>query len=129
MRAVSASKNTNLCDVTISKKLIVSENDHAVKTRVPGTWEENARYVWIQKDNIMDIHNGKTMLTFLDGGKDYKLYDKENRVSETVKGEELYSHYDKVEAAVRERYEKIQTKEESRTKAVPAAKKNTAKTR
>ena len=38
MRAISASKNTNLSDVTISKKLIAEENDHAVKTRVPGTW-------------------------------------------------------------------------------------------
>jgi hypothetical protein len=36
MRAISASKNTNLSDVTISKKLIAEENDHAVKTRVPG---------------------------------------------------------------------------------------------
>ena len=37
MRAISASKNTNLSDVTISKTLIAEENDHAVKTRVPGT--------------------------------------------------------------------------------------------
>ena len=36
MRAISASKNTNLSDVTISKTLIAEENDHAVKTRVPG---------------------------------------------------------------------------------------------
>ena len=30
MRAVAASKNANLSDVTISKKLIIEENDHAV---------------------------------------------------------------------------------------------------
>ena len=30
MRAVAASKNANLSDVTISKKLISEENDHAV---------------------------------------------------------------------------------------------------
>ena len=42
MRAVAASKNANLSDVTISKKLIIEENDHAVKTRVPGTWGEEA---------------------------------------------------------------------------------------
>ena len=66
MRAISASKNTNLSDVTISKKLIAEENDHAVKTRVPGTWGKDVRYVWLHKDNVMDIHNGKTMLTFLD---------------------------------------------------------------
>ena len=115
MRAVAASKNTNLTDVTISKTLIIQENDHAVKTRVPGTWGDTARYVWINKENIMDIHNGKTMLTFLDSGKNYKLYDEQNRVVETKKGDELYKHYDKVESAVRERYEKSQTKENVKT--------------
>ena len=50
MRAVAASKNANLSDVTISKKLIIEENDHAVKTRVPGTWGEEARYVWLRKE-------------------------------------------------------------------------------
>ncbi|WP_456056076.1 lantibiotic dehydratase [Agathobacter sp.] len=62
MRAVAASKNANLSDVTISKKLIIEENDHAVKTRVPGTWGEEARYVWLRKENIMEIHGGKTIL-------------------------------------------------------------------
>ena len=81
MRAVAASKNANLSDVTISKKLIIEENDHAVKTRVPGTWGEEARYVWLRKENIMEIHGGKTMLTFLDSTKDYKLYDEQNRVN------------------------------------------------
>ena len=108
MRAVAASKNANLSDVTISKKLIIEENEHAVKTRVPGTWGEEAKYVWLRKENIMEIHGGKTMLTFLDSTKDYKLYDEQNRVVTTQKGTELYTHYDKVESSVRERYEKVQ---------------------
>lgn len=118
MKAVSASKNMNLSDVTISKNLIVAENEHAVKTRVPGTWGENARFVWLNKENVMDIHNGKTMLTFIDSNKNYKLYDDQNRVVETKRGEELYGHYDKVESSVREKYEKTQTetKETKRTK-------------
>lgn len=118
MKAVAASKNVNLSDVTISKNLIVAENEHAVKTRVPGTWGENARFVWLNKENIMDIHNGKTMLTFIDSNKDYKLYDEQNRVVETKSGEELYEHYDKVESSVRERYEKTKTevKETKHTK-------------
>lgn len=128
MMAVSASKNMNLSDVTISKTLIVLENDHAVKTRVPGTWGRDARYVWLNKENIMDIHNGKTMLTFIDNGKNYKLYDEENRVVETKRGEELYSHYDKVESSVREKYEKSQSKEVSHSKTVEGQKKTTTKT-
>lgn len=125
MMAVSASKNINLSDVTISKTLIVQENDHAVKTRVPGTWGENARYVWLKKENIMDIHNGKTMLTFIDNSKDYKLYDEANRVVETKRGDELYGHYDKVESSVREKYEKTQVKEETKTKTMQQTKKTT----
>lgn len=125
MMAVSASKNINLSDVTISKTLIVQENDHAVKTRVPGTWGEKARYVWLKKENIMDIHNGKTMLTFIDNSKDYKLYDEANRVVETKRGDELYGHYDKVESSVREKYEKTQVKEETKTKTVQQTKKST----
>ena len=112
MRAVSASKNMNLSDVTISKNLIVEENEHAVKTRVPGTWGDNARFVWLNKENIMEIHNGKTMLTFIDSNKNYKMYDAQNRVVETKRGEELYTHYDKVESNLREKYE--QTKTETR---------------
>lgn len=107
MRVVAASKNMNLSDVTISKTLIVQENEHAVKTRIPGTWGDMAQYIWINKENIMEIYNGKTMLTFLDKNKDYKIYDDDNRVVNTMKGEELYKgHYDKVESGVRERYEK-----------------------
>ncbi len=121
MRAISATKDTSLSDITISKKLIVDENDHAVKTRVPGAW---GKYMWINKENIMEIHNGKTMLTFLDRNKDYKIYDEENRVLETVRGEKLHSNnYDKVEAAIRERYEKSQ----SQTKTARPVKKDTVK--
>lgn len=117
MKAVSASKNLNLADVTISKTLIVSENDQAVKTRVPGTWGDKARYVWLNKENIMDIHNGKTLLTFFDKEKAYKIYDEENRVVETIKGDALYSnHYDKVESTIREKYEKSQNKPKNVTK-------------
>ena len=131
MRAVSTSKNMNFSDVTISKNLIVAENEHAVKTRVPGTWGENARFVWLNKENVMDIHNGKTMLTFIDSNKNYKLYDEQNRVVETKRGEELYSHYDKVESSVREKYEKTQTetKETKRTKTPDGTKTQTTTTK
>ncbi|MGB4659915.1 MAG: PcfB family protein [Mobilitalea sp.] len=114
MRAVSASKNLNLSDVTISKTLIVEENDLAIKTRVPGTWGDNTCYVWFRKENVMEIHNGKTILTFLDTSKEYKMYDKENRVVDNKKGEELYRQYDKIESSIRERYEKTTTKEKSK---------------
>lgn len=111
MRAISKSKDMNLTDITISKTLIAKESETAIKTRIPGTWGEDVRYIWVRKENIMEIHSGKTILTFLDPKKDYKIYDKDNRVVSTMKGQDLYDkHYDKVESAVRERYEKSQKK-------------------
>ena len=73
MQAVAAAQNPDLADITVTKKLITEENDHAIKTRIPGTWGENAQYVWINKDKAMEIHEGKTILTFLDCNKDYKI--------------------------------------------------------
>ena len=59
----------------------------------------------------MEIHSKKTILTFLDRDKDYKIYSKDNRVIGTMKGEELYQgHYDKVSAEVRKRYIDTQQK-------------------
>lgn len=111
MQTISAAQNKNLFDITITKKLILEENDHAVKTRIPGMWGENARYLWINKENAMDIHDGKTILTFLDGEKEYKLYSEDNRVVGTMKGKDLYEgHYDSVAAEVRKRYKEAEKK-------------------
>lgn len=119
IRAVSASKNPELSDITISKTLIKEENAHAVKTRVPGTWGSQTRYVWMDKENVMDINHGKTMLTFINEKKQYKLYDSENRVVSTISGGELYSHYDKVSHEVRKRYD--EKKVQSKTKKAETA--------
>ena len=57
----------------------------------------------------MEIHNGKTLLTYLDQRKNYKIYSDDNRVISTILGEKLYQgHYDKVEKTVREHYSKVQ---------------------
>ena len=117
IKAVSRSKNVALVDITLNKSLITEENDLAIKTRVPGTWGDNVRYLWIAKENVMEIHEGKTILTFIDKEKDYKLYDENNRVAEMKKGETLYSnHYDSVEIGVRQRYDKMKKDKEKREK-------------
>ena len=111
MQNIFAAQSKNLVDITITKKLIVEENDRAVKTRVPGMYGDNARYIWINKENAMDIHDGKTILTFLDSDKTYKLYSEDNRVVGTMKGKDLYDgHYDSVAAEVRKRYKEAERK-------------------
>lgn len=122
MQTISAAQNKNLVDITITKKLILEENDHAVKTRIPGMWGENARYLWINKENAMDIHDGKTILTFLDSEKEYKLYSADNRVVGTMKGKDLYEgHYDSVAAEVRKRYKEAEKKAAAMNKALNKA--------
>ncbi len=126
MQTIAAAQDKNLVDITITKKLIMEENDHAVKTRIPGMWGENARYLWINKDHAMDIHDGKTILTFLDSDKDYKLYSADNRVVGTMKGKDLYEgHYDSVAAEVRRRYKEAEKKAAAmnRAKKAPVPKK------
>lgn len=123
MQAVSMAQNKSLVDVTITRKLITEENDHAVKTRVPGTWGENVRYLWIDKQKAMEIHDGKTILTFLDKDKDYKLYSSDNKIIATMKGSDLYEgHYDSVAAEVRKRYQAAEKKAAARWKKTPAPK-------
>lgn len=127
MQAVAAAQNPDLTDITITKKLITEENDHAIKTRIPGTWGENAQYVWINKDKAMEIHDGRTILTFLDRNKEYKIYSADNRVVGTMKGKDLYEgHYDRVSAEVRKRYADMERKakeQELMRKKKPAPKK------
>ncbi len=124
VQAVSQAHNKNLLDISISKKLIAEENDHAVKTRIPGTWGENARYLWIEKEKVTEIHSGKSILTSLDSGKEYKLYSSDNRVAGTMNGGQLYeNHYDRVEAEVRKRHAEVKKKAEEQKRLAAAEKK------
>lgn len=92
-------------DITIAKNLVAEENEQAVRTRIPGTWGEHARYLWIDRKNITDIHSGRTILTFLERDREYRLYDSNNRAVSVMRGNDLYeSHFDKVAAEVQKRY-------------------------
>lgn len=111
MQTISAAQNKNLVDITITNKLVIEENDYAFKMRVPGMWGENAKYLWINKENTTNIHDGKTLLTFLDTEKQYKLYSTDNRIIGTMSGRDLYDgHYDSVAAEVRKRYKDAERK-------------------
>ena len=117
VQVVAASKDPDLVDITITKKLVAEENGHAIKTRVPGTWGENARYIWLGKDRMMESDDGKSILVFLERGRDYELYAADNSVAGVIKGKDLYEgYYDEVDAKVRERYERALGKSGEREK-------------
>lgn len=93
----------NFPDITIDRGLVHEENEKAVKTRVPGTYGDNIRYMWLSKDNVTEVNEGKTLLAFIDLNRKYKLYGKNNEVVQTMNGNELYSHYSEVNDSVRNR--------------------------
>lgn len=129
MQTASQVYNKNLLDISVSKQLIAEENDHAIKTRIPGTWGENARYLWIEKEKISEIHSGKSILTSLEKDKEYKLYSSDNRIAGTMNGGQLYeNHYDRVEAEVRRRHAEAKKKAEERKRLAAAEKKAAAVT-
>lgn len=98
-----AEYSKNFPDITIDRGLVHEENEKAVKTRVPGTYGDNIRYMWLSKDNITEVNEGKTLLAFIDLKRNYKLYGKHNEVVQTMSGNELYSHYSEVNDSVRRR--------------------------
>ena len=51
------------------------------------------KFLWLKKENIRDAYNGKSILTALDKEKDYKIYDVNNNILGSMKGEELYLRY------------------------------------
>lgn len=89
-------------DITISKELIYDETKDAIKTKVPGTWGNNVRYLWIEKKDIIDVYGGKSMLTHLSEDKEYDLYSEAGNIAITMKGKDLYrNHYEPVNSQVR----------------------------
>lgn len=68
-------------DITIDKSsLVYDDNEFEYKTRVPGTFGEDIRYLWIKKDDVDEINEGKTILTSLDDESKYMLYDKDDNL-------------------------------------------------
>lgn len=105
IHVIGAAKNPNLVEITVAKKMIEEENDHAMKMRIPSTWGKEARYLWVEKQDLMEIHQGKTLRTFLDKEKEYSLYSAHNEKVGKIKGEQLYQqYYDKTAAFRKERY-------------------------
>lgn len=83
--------------ITIDKSLIQEETEEEIKTRVPGTFSDNIRFLWIKKDNCEEINSAKTILTSLNENSTYMLYDRFGNIAENISGKQLYeAHYDPV---------------------------------
>lgn len=96
--------------ITVSEELVAEETENALKTRVPGTWGENVRYLWLDKDKVKDINDDKTILTYLDKNKEYELFSVDDKVVDTIKGESLgEEHYDSVGEDIIKQFDLLDT--------------------
>ncbi len=85
-------------DVTISREinsLVEEETETQIKTRVPGTYGKNVRYVYFDKDGLEEVHGGRSYKVHIDPEGSYELYGADGTAAENVKGEELLRHYDR----------------------------------
>lgn len=91
-------------DITISRKLYEEENLTSIKTRVPNTYGDNVRYLWIDKSDVVSINCGKTFFAYLNKDKEYELVDRDGRIAEKLTGQNLQKqHYDNVDVNVKHR--------------------------
>lgn len=91
-------------DITISRKLYEEENLTAIKTRVPNTYGDNVRYLWIDKSDVVSINGGKTFFAYLNKDKEYELVDRDGQIAEKLTGQNLQKqHYDSVDVTVKHR--------------------------
>jgi len=99
---LSEDKKTN--DITINVGLIEeTDSKGSIKTRVPGTWGEQIRYLVLEKEAYKKIHDGKTILTSLLADESYNLYDKDDKAVATILGKEIYRYYDETARKIHER--------------------------
>ena len=109
-------------DITISRKLYEEENLTSIKTRVPNTYGDNVRYLWIDKSDVVSINGGKTFFAYLNKDKEYELVDRDGRIAEKLTGQNLQKqHYDNVDVNVKHRalQEQRRGKSEKKQKARP----------
>lgn len=91
-------------DITISRKLYEEENLTSIKTRVPNTYGDNVRYLWIDKSDVASINGGKTFFAYLNKDKEYELVDRDGQIAEKLTGQNLQKqHYDNVDVNVKHR--------------------------
>lgn len=110
-------------NITIDESLVFSDKAGMIKTRVPGTYGENIRFLMVGQSDVEYINNDKTILTSLKADKTYNLFDSDNKIVEKISGQKLFDgHYDPV--TLNKQNEDIELVEENSTLQNDEQKKN-----
>lgn len=93
----SLDNKSNEINITIDECLVYNDKAGMIKTRVPGTFGDNIRFLMLSKSDVEYINNDKTILTSLNADKTYNLFDSDNKIVEKISGQKLFDgHYDPV---------------------------------
>ncbi len=116
-------------DVTISREinsLVEEETETQIKTRVPGTYGKDVRYVYFDKDGLEEVHGGRSYKVHIEPERIYQLYDRSGAAAGSVYGEELLTHYDRKDrdGAVMEDPEAVKTSRAEKSAAEPSNEKS-----
>lgn len=119
----SLDNKSNEINITIDESLVFSDKAGMIKTRVPGTYGENIRFLMVGQSDVEYINNDKTILTSLKADKTYNLFDSDNKIVEKISGQKLFDgHYDPV--TLNKQNEDIELVEENSTLQNDEQKKN-----
>lgn len=85
-------KQGDISCITVSNVMVTEENERAWKTRIPGTYGDNARFLWISKDRASSVFGGKGILTYLKNDEYYSVETK-NGETKKMKGRDIAGYY------------------------------------
>lgn len=112
-------------NITIDESLVFSDKAGMIKTRVPGTYGENIRFLMVGQSDVEYINNDKTILTSLKADKTYNLFDSDNKIAEKISGQKLFDgHYDPVNLNKNKQNEEVELVEDNSTLQNNEQKKN-----
>lgn len=80
-------RNPNVNGITIARKLVMTETDKGIKTRIPYRRNE---YIWLPKSEITWINQDKTVYAGLEKDREYQIVDGADNLIRKMTGQELY---------------------------------------
>lgn len=83
-------------EITLDKSLIIEQSKDGYLCRIPGTYAESQKNIFIKKEDSVLVNGGKTILTFVEPEKKYEIFNNKKEIIGNVAGGDIYKHFDEV---------------------------------
>lgn|GEM_PF-1908036 len=101
-------------EITITKRLIVSETESHYMTRIP---YQKDMFIMLPKQVSYKIDDGKTLASILENEKSYLVFDRDGKKIDKLTGTEIYKrHYDPVSRKIQPINKSVFSREDSLVK-------------